>query len=132
MSNHDLLLRALRMNAAFSSVSALALMALAPWIAAQLGLGAASPVYVVGALLAAFALQLWNIVRTRVIRGWEIKGIIAGDMAWVVGTAVLVSLYYPQLTATGLVLVDVVAIAVLFFAIQQIRGLRALRNAPTV
>ena len=106
MSNNDLLLRALRMNAAFSSISALTLLAAGPWIAAQLGLGDAVPVYITGALLAGFALQLWNIVRTRAFRGWQIRSIIGGDIAWVVGTAVLVALYYSQLTITGLLLVD--------------------------
>ena len=45
---------------------------------------------------------------------------------WVGASLVLVVLFYPALTTVGLVLVDLVALAVLFFAIQQIRGLRAL------
>ena len=129
MKNENLLLHALRMNAAFSSISALALLLAAPWIARQLGLHTAVPVYVVGAGLILFALQLWHIVRTRHIRDWEIRGIIGGDIAWVVGSAVLVALFYSQMTLPGLVLVDLVAVAVLFFAIQQIRGLRQLRSA---
>ena len=129
MQNDHLLLRALRLNAVFSSVSAVALLLAAPWIATQLGLASPIPVYVVGAGLVLFALQLWNIVRTRQIRAWEIHGIIGGDIAWVVGSAVLISLFYAQVTLTGLLLVDFVALAVLFFAVQQIRGLRRLNRA---
>ena len=129
MSDNDLLLRALRMNALFSSASAAALLLAAPWIAAHLGLASTIPVYVVGAGLVLFAAQLWNIVRTRQIRGWEIQGIIGGDIAWVTGSIVLVALFYSQITTIGLLIVDVIALAVLFFAIQQIRGLRRLKRA---
>ena len=129
MKNDNLLLNALRMNAAFSSISAIALLVAAPWIARQLGLSSTVPVYVVGAGLILFALQLWNIVRTRHIRAWEVRGIIGGDIAWVVASAVLVALFYSQMTLPGLLLVDLVAIAVLYFAIQQLRGLRQLRSA---
>ena len=126
MTSNDLLLRALRLNAVFSGTSAILLLTAAPWVATQLGLAGPAPVYVAGGFLVLFALQLANIVRSGQIRSWEVRGIIAGDLAWVLGTVVLVALFYPALTPLGLVLVDVVAIAVLFFAIQQIRGLRAM------
>ena len=127
MPNNNLLLHAIKMNAIFSGLSALVLMLAGPWVAAQLGLAGATPVYVTAGLLAVFALQLGNIVRTGVIRPWEITSIIGGDISWVAASAVLVVLFYPALTITGLILVDFVALAVLYLAIQQIRGLRALR-----
>jgi len=128
MSDNNLLLRALRMNAVFSGSSALMLVLVGPWVTAQLGLASVIPVYVTAGLLMVFALQLWNIVRTREIRPPEIAAIIAGDFAWVIGSVVMVALYYRSLTAAGLLLVDIVAIAVLYFAIQQIRGFRAFRR----
>jgi hypothetical protein len=128
MTNNSRLLNALRLNAWFSAISALLLLAAAPWVAAQLGLPGPLNVYVVGVFLVVFSLQLANIVRTGTIRNWEVAAIITGDLAWVVGSVVLVALFYPAITLTGLVLVDVIAIAVLFFAIQQIRGLRELRS----
>jgi hypothetical protein len=128
MSNNTLLLRALRMNAIFSGISALMLLIAGPWVAAQLGLGSIIPVYVTAGLLSLFALQLWNIVRTQEIRLVEIAGIIVGDLAWVIGSLILVALFYSSLTTTGLLLVDAIAIAVFYFAIQQIRGLRASRQ----
>lgn len=129
--NDTLLFRALRLNAAFSGTSAILLALTAPWVAAQLGLPGPAPVYVTALLLAGFALQLANIVRTGAIREWEIRGIIAGDLAWVIGSAVLAAIYYKSLTFSGLLLVDVVALAVLCFAIQQIRGLKELRHGTS-
>ncbi len=126
-----LLLRALTLNAAFSAFSALMIFVAGGWVAEQLGLASAVPIYVTGGLLALFALQLWNIVRTRKIRTWEVAGIISGDIAWVIGSVVLVALYYRSLTAAGLLLVDIVALAVLFFAILQIRGLREFRRTAS-
>jgi hypothetical protein len=126
MTNTHPLLRALRLNAIFSGTSAVFLLVAAPWIAAQLGLPGPLPVYIVGGFLMLFALQLANIVRTGNIRTWEVGGIIAGDLAWVLGTVVLVGLFYPSLTTVGLLMVDIIALAVLTFAILQIRGLRAM------
>ena len=130
MSKDPLLLRTLRGNAVFSGCSSLLLLSAAPWIATQLGLQRTMPVYVTAGVLALFALQLANIVRSRQIRTLEIAGIIGGDIAWVLGSAVLVALFYSSMTTLGVLLVDVVALAVLFFAIQQIRGLRTLREGP--
>ena len=129
MSNSPLLLRALRLNALFSGSSAVLMLLAGPWIAVQLGLNSATLVYATAGLLAVFALQLGNIVRTRKIRTIEIAGVILGDIAWVVGSVILVALFYSSLTTTGLLLVDFVAVAVLYLAIQQLRGLRAWRSS---
>ncbi len=129
MSNRPLLLRALHLNALFSGSSAFLLLLAGPWIAAQLGLASTTAVYATAGLLAVFALQLWNIVRTRKIRTPEIAVIILGDIAWVLGSVILVALFYSSMTTAGLVLVDVVAVAVLYFAVQQIRGLSAWRRS---
>lgn len=127
-TNNTLLFRALRLNAVFSGVSAVLLVITAPWVARQLGLPGPASVFVTALLLAGFALQLGNIVRTGAVRHWEIWGIIIGDLAWVIGSAGLAAIYYTSLTFTGLLLVDVIALAVLYFAIQQIRGLRELHR----
>jgi hypothetical protein len=128
MNKEHPLIRALKMNAVFSGVSALFLFAAANWLATQLGLADATPVYIVAAILAVFAIQLAAIVRSRKIRFLEVAGIIGGDLAWVLASMVLVGLYYESITTTGLMLIDVVAMAVLTFAVLQIRGLRAYRR----
>lgn len=124
MPSYPRLLNALKMNAVFSTLSAAVLFGAADWIAAQLGLLDTTPVYLIAAVLVLFALQLWNIVRTRRIRHWEITTIVIADLSWVAASLLLVAFFYRSLTVTGLVLVDIVAFVVLFFAILQIRGLR--------
>ncbi len=128
ISNNNLLLRALGLNALFSAFSALLMFISGTWLAQQFALSSTVPIYVIAGFLAVFALQLANIVRTRTIRTWEITGIISGDIAWVVASAALIILYYQSITAAAVLLVDIVAAAVLYFAIQQIRGLRAFRR----
>ena len=132
ISDNHLLLRALTLNAAFSGFSALLIFLAGSWLAEQFVLASAVPIYVIGGFLALFALQLWNIVRTRNIRIWEITAIISGDIAWVIGSVIAVALYYRSMTTTGFILLDVVAVAVLFFAILQIRGLKQYRRTAIV
>ena len=125
----SLLLKGLTLNAAFSAGSGLLIIVTAGWLARQFSLPGAGSLYPLGVFLLLFSGLLWNIVRTQKIRTWEIVGIISGDLAWVVASAVVVFLYYGSLTTPGLILVDGVALAVLFFAILQIRGLRKFRRA---
>lgn len=126
--DNTLLHRALTWNAGFSGLSAVVMTVAASWLAPQLGLPGPLPIYVVAGCLAVFALQLGNILRTRNYRRWEISSIITGDLVWVLASAILVAIYFERLTVTGLLLVDAVALIVLAFAIQQIRGLRRLRS----
>jgi len=128
ISDNNLLLRALTLNAMFSGFSALLMIIAGPWLAAQFSLNNVIPVYIVAGFLAVFAIQLGNIVRTKNIRMWEIKSIISGDIAWVVASVAIIILYYQVITPTALILLDIVAVAVLFFAIMQIRGLKQYRN----
>jgi hypothetical protein len=129
-SDNKLLLRALTLNAIFSGASALITLIAGGWFVVQFSLGTAVPVYVIAGILAVFAFQLTNIVRTRNIRTWEIIGIIAGDIAWVVASVVIAALYYRMITPTALILVVLVALAVFYFSIMQIRGLRQYRKQP--
>ncbi len=125
------LLRVLTLNAVFSGFSALLMAVSGGWLAQQFALESALPIYAIAGFLAAFALQLGNIVRTRNIRSWEIKSIISGDIVWVVASVAGITLYYQSITTTAVILLDVVAAAVLFFAIQQIRGLKKLRRTAS-
>jgi hypothetical protein len=99
----------------------------ADWIASQLGLTGTLSIYVVAGFLVLFSIQLLSIVKSRKIKQAEILGIIGGDLAWVIASIVLVTIYYTNLTISGLVVVDVVALVVLTFAIAQIRGLNRYR-----
>ena len=121
-------MRGLTMNAIFSAISAVTMLLAADWIAAQVGLPGPANVYAIGIFLLFFAAQLGNIVRTGNIRSWEIVAIIAGDLLWVAGSVVLGALYFRSFSMIGAVLVDAVALAILIFAIMQIRGLREYRR----
>ena len=127
-TNNELLMRGLAMNAIFSASSAVALLLAADWVAAQLALPGTADVYAVGIFLVLFAAQLGNIVRTGRIRTWEIVAIITGDLIWVAGSIVLGALYFRSFSTIGAVLVDVCALAVLIFAVMQIRGLNQYRR----
>lgn len=126
--DNNLLLRALSMNAVFSATSAILMLLAAGWVAEQVGLPGSANVYAVAVFLLFFAANLWNIVRTRKIRTWEIVSIISGDLLWVAGSIVLGIIYFRSFTTIGALMVDGVALAVLIFAIMQIRGLREYRR----
>ena len=124
----DLLMRGLKMNAVFSGLSAVVMLLAANWVAEQVGLPGPANVYAVAIFLLFFAAQLGNIVRTQTIRTWEIVAIIIGDLMWVAGSVVLGILYFQSFSTIGAVLVEVVALAVLIFAVIQMRGLRTYRR----
>lgn len=125
----ELLMRGLKMNAVFSTLSAVAMLLAANWVAEQVGLPGPANVYAVAIFLLFFAAQLGNIVRTRTIRTWEIVAIIVGDLLWVAGSVVLGAIYFRSFSTIGALLVDAVALAVLIFAVMQIRGLREYRRS---
>jgi len=122
-------MRGLKMNAVFSTLSAVAMLLAANWVAEQVGLPGPANVYAVAVFLLFFAAQLGNIVRTRTIRTWEIVAIIVGDLLWVAGSVVLGAMYFRSFSTIGALLVDAVALAVLIFAVMQIRGLREYRRS---
>jgi len=122
-------MRGLKMNAVFSTLSAVAMLLAANWVAEQVGLPGPANVYAVAIFLLFFAAQLGNIVRTRTIRTWEIVAIIVGDLLWVAGSVVLGAMYFRSFSTIGALLVDAVALAVLIFAVMQIRGLREYRRS---
>ena len=128
LSANHLLLRALTLNAVFSGFSALLMFISGGWLAAQFALNSAIPIYAIAGFLTVFAIQLASIVRTRNVRTWEIKSIIAGDIAWVVASIFVIVLFYRSFTPAALVLLNVIAVAVLFFAVMQICGLNQYRK----
>ena len=127
MQNSNMLIRALRANALFSAGSAIAMLLAADWLARNLGFGGTAYVVVVAAGLLVFALQLGNIVRTREIRRWEILAIITADFGWVLGSGVLAVIFFDTISRAGLILIDIVAVVVLYLAVQQLIGLRLLK-----
>jgi hypothetical protein len=93
------------------------------------GISVATVLMVVGIGLVLFAAGVaWVASRDPMPRGL-VSAIFWADVAWVLGTVVLVAAGHSWFTMTGLVIVIVVALAVADFAIFEYLGLRRLRAA---
>lgn len=113
-----------RINAAFSGLNGV-IMAIAPnQIASLLGISGSQSVFIVGLNLIAFAAFLvWVTQRPSIPRSvsW---GIVSADIAWVVFTAIGLTLVPHSLTRMGTFLILDVAIIVSAFAVAQVVFLR--------
>ncbi len=121
--------RALLANAAFSIFCAVAALVFAQPIAAFMGEIQAADLRSLGV-----SLFIWAAValfaRTTVLKGrtnrWLVVAIIAGDLLWVAGSALLLVQRPVELTTGGALLIADVALAVGAFAVAQTVGLRRL------
>jgi hypothetical protein len=131
MNANDRLLRlALRCNAGFSGLCALLCLAASGPIAASMGLPEAIWLQALGVQLLVFAgFLVWLAARPRIAPAiaW---GVVAADVAWVVGTLPLVAA--DLLTITGIWIALGVADVVAFFAILQVVGLRRMQRSVIV
>lgn len=124
----SLLRRALQLNGAFSGASGVALIVGASPLAAFLGIPNALVLAAIGAGLLVYAAGLWRNARRDAIRVIEARVAVAMDVAWVVGSGlVLVAFAEPiGLTVAGKWCIALVADVVLAFAVAQMIGLRRL------
>jgi hypothetical protein len=119
--------RSLQLDGIASAVCGVLLLAGARPLSDVIGLSAPGPARVVGAgLLVYAALLLWNAARPVVSRGETLAAVVL-NVAWVLGSAVLI--VDAPLTAVGTVAVAAVAAAVLGFTVLEVVGLRRLRAA---
>lgn len=112
---------ALRSNAAFCSLSGAAIAAGAGTLPGLLGAGTARFYLVLGIFLVLYGAQLFFLSRRDRIRRLEGILVVAGDAAWVVGSAVVAAVGI--LTPAGVALVLVTAAVVGGFAVWQGRHL---------
>jgi hypothetical protein len=129
--NHDNipLRRALFANAAFSAITGLGALALAPALAESLGPPAWALRSLGGGLVVFAALvarEGRRLGRTETIQ------IIAADAAWVATATILVALAPSWLTGTGRATLAAVTLVVAAMATAQWRGLRAGGSSRTV
>ncbi len=125
-----LLRYSLRANAAFSTVSGATCLVAATPLAASLGMPQPALITSLGANLLVFALLLVWLAAQREIRIPLALGIVAADVAWVIGSAAVIAA--GPLTTAGNWTVAAVANVVLLFAVLQYAGVRRLRKpVPT-
>jgi hypothetical protein len=120
---------AMRSNALFCDVSGLVLLLFAKPLAAFLGLSNPTILAGIGIVLFVWAaLLFWGSVQDEVPR-WLAWLAIDGDLAWVVGSAIVILSPAIQLTTAGNWAVAVTADLVLVFAIWQFFALRSVQKA---
>jgi hypothetical protein len=122
--SNPLFFLALSWNAAFSAICGLIMVVAPTVVAGWLGWGSASVIIGIGVFLLLFAARLILAVRARELLRWEARAIVFGDIGWVVGSVLLVSLLHIRFSLTGLLLVLSTAFVVGAFAALQAEGLR--------
>lgn len=122
-----LLKRTLLVNAIATAMTGLLALIGSPWLPAILGQASPALLAVIGAGLLAFAGVLFAQARRERIDRRVAWAIAVMDIAWVIGSIVVVEV--GVLTLIGNVIVAAVAAVVLVFAILEVRGIAGLRVA---
>ncbi|MBL4740971.1 MAG: hypothetical protein JKY12_08240 [Sneathiella sp.] len=121
----------LLVNAANSTVAgALCLIANGP-ISQFMGLNDSVYLYILGAGLVLFGLDVGYTATRNPINAKFVKMIIGADIAWVIASSLIVGLAPEWVSTYGAILIEVVALSVAVFAVLQTIGLkRELNNSP--
>lgn len=120
---------AIKMNAVFSTICAIFMLALPNEINYLLGIEATLTVQITGLLLLLFAARLIYILGNQTIMNSEAWSIAIGDLLWVAFSAILVIVFQTSFSVSGIVLIVTVALFVFGFAIAQISSLRRTKSA---
>ncbi|MDL1885511.1 hypothetical protein FBR01_17925 [Anaerolineae bacterium CFX8] len=124
----QLLRRVLIGNSIFSMSAGVLMLAFATPIADFMGVATALPSILIGVGLLPFAGGVYYIASRPRIDSSQAKGVMALDLAWVLGSGILLLTDAFSLTSSGRTVIAIVAIVVLDFAIGQWLGLRRLRG----
>ena len=114
----------LRFNAAFSGVFGLVFLVFPGRFAGWLGIPSTAALTITALLLFSWEFYVFQLVREPVISPAKVWVVIAGDLAWVLGSVVLLLGSFLPLTAAGKWFVAIIADIVLVFAIVQYFVLR--------
>lgn len=125
----SLLRKALIGNSIVSTVSGLLFIFDAAPIAAFLGLGSPLALRIIGVGLLPFAFFVYRTATAKPINFGAAISIVAGDLLWVVGSAVLIFTNLVPFTTGGKWAIAIVADIVLAFGIVQFFGIRKARKA---
>lgn len=129
-SDH-LLRQSLRANAGFSGICGVAFLLAHAMIGSLIGLTVTVVLLVLGIGLMAFAAGLIYLASRPEIGKWWVLIVVASDVVWVAGSAVLVMAFPAVLNGAGRIAVIIIAMIVLMFAYLQAYGLWKIRQSAT-
>ena len=125
-NNSSLLRNALYGNSIFSFTSGLAFVLFSNAIATFLGLSASWVILALGAGLLLYGWQIYTAARAESINTGFAQFAVYADLAWVLGSAVLIFTNFVAFTTPGKWGIAIIADIVLVFAILQYVGLRRM------
>lgn len=123
-NNSSLLRNALLGNSAFSFISGVAFVLFSRTIADFLGLPASWIILVLGIGLILYGIEIFLAARAEPVNKTLATFAIYADLAWVLGSAVLIFANLIDFTTAGKWAIAIIADIVLVFAILQYVGLR--------
>lgn len=125
-NNSNLLRNALYGNSIFCSTSGLSFVIFSKPISNFLGLSTSWVILVLGIILVLYGLEVFVFARKEKISEGFAKFVIAADIAWVIGSAILIFSSLIPFTIAGKWAIAMIADIVLVFAIVQFVGLRKM------
>lgn len=128
MQQEKLLKRALTGNGIFSLISALTIFLFLEELNSIFKIQASWLLPTLGGGLILFGIDILVTVFKRVFKPAKINYFIIMDSFWLLGSALLVTLLFNQLSFQAITIVDIVATIVAIFAVLQYKGLRNLKT----
>jgi hypothetical protein len=125
-NNSSLLKNTLFGNSAFSFISGIAFLLFSKAIASFLGLAASWIILALGVGLIVYGIEIYLAAKAEPVHTGIAKFAIYADLAWVLGSAVLIFANLVPFTNAGKWTIAIIADIVLVFAIFQYVGLRRL------
>ena len=123
--------RILQLNGSATAVSAIAILAARGILPPLFGRGSPALLDVIAVAFLAYAGVLFVAAARQPVTARTMMVFTAVDAVWVVGSAIVLMLYWPQLAPIGRALVVAVALVVELFALLQYRAAGAIRrDAP--
>lgn len=123
-NNSNLLRNALYGNSIFCTLSGLDFVFFSKPISSFLGLSTSWAILVLGIILVLYGIEVFMFARKEKISEDFAKFVIGADIAWVIGSAILIFSNLVSFTVAGKWAIAIVADIVLVFAIVQYMGLR--------
>jgi len=128
VNNSSMLHTAIRGNALFCAASGLALTFGSGWLASLTGIQPPLALTITGIILLGYALTLWRLASQERIPDGATWFVISADVAWVVGSILVLVFGWLPLTLAGKWSVAIIADLVGLFAVWQYLGYRKMKT----